>query len=226
VINKLLSHLKIFTGDMEIILKESQYIKLLIEENLDNAQSEFEKSDSIVRKILKDVKLGYKLNFTMALTWGPIMGGLLRPVGDYLNNLDPSISSSDLSLILFGVMVTFFSSNKELLNKTLKLIKEKKLVTYFDRAVMKTWDLKDAFVSFLESLGVTVSNVSNMIAYSFLIPLIPQLFHLRDLNFSEDDLLAITKGITASTVAVVNKTLVLEVLRKIIKRFKTSKSSE
>jgi hypothetical protein len=122
---------------MEIILTESQYIKLLIEENLDNAQSEFEKSDSLIRKILKDVKLGHKLNFTMALTWGPIMGGLLRPVNDYVNNLDPTISSSDLSLILFGIMVTFFSSNEELLNKTLKLIKEKKLVTYFFSASRK-----------------------------------------------------------------------------------------
>ena len=211
---------------MEIILTESQYIKILIEENLGNTKSEFEKSDSLIRKIIKDVKVNHKLNFTMALTWGPIMGGLLRPVSDYLNNLDPTISSSDLSLILFGIMVTFFSSNKELLNKTLKLIKERKLVTYFDRAIIKTWDLKTSFVSFLESLGVTVSNVSNMLAYSFLIPLIPQLFHLRDLNFSQEDLTIIAKGITASTVAVVNKTLVLEVLRKIINRFKSSKSSE
>jgi hypothetical protein len=108
---------------MEIILTESQYIKLLIEENLDNAQSEFEKSDSLIRRILKDVRINHKVNFTMALTWGPIMGGLLRPVNDYINNLDPTITSSDISLILFGIMVTFFSSNKELVNKTLKLIK-------------------------------------------------------------------------------------------------------
>ena len=39
-----------------------------------------------------------------------------------------NLSESDITLICFGITLTFFSSNKEKLHKVLEIIKEKKLL--------------------------------------------------------------------------------------------------
>jgi len=206
---------------MELILTESQYIKLLTEEKKNEIEITFDKSTSLVKKIIKDVKQQYGLHFTFALTWGPIIGGLMGPISKYVHNLHPELSSSDVTLILFGIIVTFFSSSDELVQNTMKLIREKKLIRTFDSAIMKTYDLKDAFFDFLKSLNITFSKVSNMLAYSFLVPLVPLIKDFADLNVTPEDISMIVKGLTGLSATVISSTLLTEILTKMIKRFRS-----
>lgn len=206
---------------MDIILTESQYIQLLVERNENKIASVFEKYKDFTKKIFDDVKKQFGIDFTFLGTWGSVIGGFSGPIARYMEGHYPNLDQQDITLITFGIILTFFSSNKEKLNKVLQLIKEKGIITFFDRALLKAYDLRDAFVGFLESLNLTISKVSNMLAYCFLIPLVPLLKDLSDLNLSKDQIDLIVSGI-GHYAGVSGMSKVTEsIVSSILKRFKT-----
>lgn len=207
---------------MDIILTESQYINLLLEKNESKMAEVFQHSKNIAHKIFSDVKKQYGIDFTFLGTWGSVIGGFIGPITEYMSNRYPNLSEDDIILISFGIILTFFSSNKEKLNKVLQLIKEKNIVTFFDRALTKSYDLKEAFVGFIESLNITMSKVSNMIAYAFLIPLMPILKDLVDFDVSKDQLDLIVMGLSHYTGLSVGAKLLEQLVQKILNRFKSS----
>jgi hypothetical protein len=206
---------------MKIILTEDQYISLLKEEKENEIEQTFTNSKNFTKKIIKDVKNQYGIDFSFALTWGSVIGGFVGPISKYLEGKYTNLSESDITLICFGIILTFFSENKEKLNKVLELIKEKKLITFFDQAMMKSYDLKDAFFNFLDSLNMTFSKVSNMAAYTFLVPLIPLLKNLSDMDLSEDQINLLSMGISHYTGVLISSKIITELINKIIKRFKS-----
>ena len=141
---------------MDIILSEQQYKKLLIEEKQDEITESFKESKSFVRKVISDVKRQHGIDFSFALTWGAAIGGFIGPVSRYMENKYVNLSESDITLLTFACILTYFSSNKEKLNTVLSLIKERKLITYFNQMMMKSDDLKTAFFEFLGSLNITL----------------------------------------------------------------------
>jgi hypothetical protein len=207
---------------MDIILTESQYLKILVERNEKQILNVFEKSKDFTKKIFDDVKKQFGIDFTFLGTWGSVIGGFSGPIASYLEGHYPNLDEQDITLITFGIILTFFSSNKEKLNKVLQLIKEKGIITFFDRALLKAYDLRDAFFGFLESLNLTISKVSNMLAYCFLIPLVPLLKELSDLDLSKDQVDLVVSGI-GHYAAVTGMSKVIEsMVSSILKRFKSS----
>ena len=205
---------------MDLILTESQFIKLLKEQQEEEIAGIFEKSRDFTKKFLKDVKKQFGIDFTFLLTWGSVIGGFVGPISNYMEDRYSNLSESDITLICFGITLTFFSSNKEKLHKVLEIIKEKKLITFFDRAILKSYELKDAMVNFLDSLNITFSKVSNMIAYTFLIPLVPLLKNMSDLDLSEQQVNLIVTGVSHYTGGIFASNLLTTLIDKIIKRFK------
>ena len=158
-------------------------------------------------------------------TWGSVIGGFARPISKYMEGTYPNLTEQDITLITFGIILTFFSNNKEKLNKVLQLIKEKGIITFFDRAILKAYDLKDAFIGFLDSLNLTMSKVSNMLAYCFLIPLVPLLKDLADLNLSKEQVDLIVTGVSHYTTIVLGSKIVETMVSSILNRFKSSDSN-
>lgn len=205
---------------MDLILTESQFIKLLKEQQEKEISGIFEKSRDFTKKFLKDVKKQFGIDFTFLLTWGSVIGGFVGPISDYMEDRYSNLSESDITLICFGITLTFFSTNKEKLHKVLEIIKEKKLITFFDRAMIKSYELRDAMFNFLDSLNITFSKVSNMIAYTFLIPLVPLLKDISDLDLSEQQVNLIVTGVSHYTGGIFASNLLTTLIDKIIKRFK------
>jgi len=222
VINKLLSISKIFTSDMEIILTEAQLNRILTEEKSNIISSILDKSDSAVKRIVKNVKNQYKLDFKFLSTYGAIIGGFAGPVEEYLRGLYPNLDEKDISLICFGIIMSFFSSNTEKLGKVLDLIKENGLRTYFDRALRKSYDLKDAFTEFLESLNVTFSSVGNAMAFAFIIPMVSVIY---DITTQEGNVglnvEMLIKSILSYKVLSASSETLSELFSKMIKRFRS-----
>jgi len=206
---------------MDIILTESQYLKLLVERNENKILGVFEKSKDFAKKIFNDVKKQFGIDFTFLGTWGSVIGGFSGPIASYLEGHYPNLDEKDITLITFGIILTFFSSNKEKLNKVLQLLKEKGIVTFFDRALLKAYDLRDAFVGFLESLNLTMSKVSNMMAYCFLIPLVPLLKELTDLNLTKDQVDLVVSGIGHYAAVTGGSKVIESMVSSILKRFKS-----
>ena len=207
---------------MDIILTESQYVKLLVERNENKILGALEKSKDFAKKIFDDVKKQFGIDFTFLGSWGTVIGGFSGPITKYMEGLYPNLEQQDITLITFGIILTFFSSNKEKLNKVLQLIKERGIITFFDRALLKAYDLRDAFFGFLESLNLTMSKVSNMLAYCFLIPLVPLLKELSDLNLSKDQIDLIVSSIGHWGVVTGGSKIVEPMVSSILKRFKSS----
>jgi hypothetical protein len=206
---------------MDIILTESQYIKVL-QESKENAMSDiFTDSKNFTKKIIKDVKKQFGIDFVFLGTWGSVIGGFVGPVSKYMSGRYPNLTETDITLISFGIILTFFSTNKEKLREVLELIKEKKLITFFDRALSKSYDLRDALFGFLESLNLTFSKVSNMIAYTFLVPLVPILKDIADLSVGEKQINLIAMGIGHYLGGIFTSHMVYMLVKKIIERFKS-----
>ena len=74
------------------------------------------------------------------------------------------------------VILTYFTSNKKLLIDVVNKIKENGLIYEFDQMLKKSEELKKVFLGFVDSLSLPMSKITNMLAYSFLIPIIPELY--------------------------------------------------
>jgi len=205
---------------MDIILSEHQYSKLLTEEKKSEVSQSVNESKKFVKDVISDVKKQYKIDFSFALTWGAAIGGFVGPIARYMEGKYPSLTHSDITLLSFACIVTYFSSNKEKLSKVLDLIKEKKLVTYLQQMLMKSEDLKESFFGFLSSLNITMSKVGNMLAYTFLVPLIPMLKHVADMDLPKDQLDLLIKSIIGYASVLTSSVVVRDFVEKIIKRFK------
>jgi hypothetical protein len=206
---------------MNVVITESQYLQILRENQENEIEQTFSNSKEFAKKIVSDAKKQYGIDFSFLTTWGSVIGGFVGPITNYMEGKYPNLSETDITLISFGIILTFFSSNKEKLNKVLQIIKDKKLVTFFDRALRKSFDLKESFVNFIESLNVTFSKTSNMLAYTFLVPLVPMLKELSDMNLTQDQVDMIAKGISSYSGFAVGSTIVYELIKKIIKRFRS-----
>ena len=205
---------------MDIILSEHQYSKLLTEEKKSEVSQSVNESKKFVKDVISDVKKQYKIDFSFALTWGAAIGGFVGPIARYMEGKYPSLTHSDITLLSFACILTYFSSNKEKLSKVLDLIKEKKLVTYLQQMLMKSEDLKESFFGFLSSLNITMSKVGNMLAYTFLVPLIPMLKHVADMDLPKDQLDLLIKSIIGYASVLTSSVVVRDFVEKIIKRFK------
>jgi hypothetical protein len=206
---------------MNVVITESQYLQILRENQENEIEQTFSNSKEFAKKIVSDAKKQYGIDFSFLTTWGSVIGGFVGPITNYMEGKYPNLSETDITLISFGIILTFFSSNKEKLNKVLQIIKDKKLVTFFDRALMKSYDLRDALVGFLESLNVTFSKVSNMVAYTFLVPLMPLLKDISEMDLDQKQIEFIAMGISHYTGGIIASNLLSTVVKKIIKRFKS-----
>lgn len=206
---------------MDIILTESQYIKILKESKENEIEKKFSDSKEFTKNILSNGKKQFGIDFTFLGTWGSVIGGFVGPVSKYMQGMYPNLTDTDLTLISLGIILTYFSSNKEKLHKVLQLIKEKKLITFFDRALDKTYDLKEAFFGFLESLNITFSKVSNMIPYTFLVPLVPLLKDIPELSLDESQIKLIGLGISSYVGGIIASNFIYSLIKKIIERFKS-----
>lgn len=207
---------------MEIILTEDQLNRILTESRSNLISSILGKSEETARRIVRNVKNQYKLDFKFVSTYGAIIGGFAGPVEDYLKGLYPNLDEKDISLICFGIIMTFFSSNTEKLGKVLDLIKENGLRTYFDRALRKSYDLKDAFTEFLDSLNVTFSSVGNAMAFSFIIPMLSLIYDIaKQEGNSNLNTAMLIKSIFAYKVLSASSETLTDLFDKMIKRFRS-----
>ena len=205
---------------MNIVITESQYKKLLLEESSNKILGTLKGLKNMVSNVLEKTQKQTKIDLEFLLTWGATIGGFVGPVSDFIDGKFPDVNDMEKSLLLTGVILTYFSSNKEKLNKILVLIKEKGLVKTFDEVLKKTDKLEKTFLSFVDSLGITVKNLSNMLAYSFLIPILPKLYQMSTTEFTNEDISELTKRILSFGIINLSGETIKEILGKIVSRFK------
>jgi hypothetical protein len=205
---------------MKVVISENQNKLLLTEGLSEKILKSYKSMGEFTEKVLKEAKTVTGLDFGFLLSWGSTLGGLMMPVTKFIEGEHPELTSLDLSLLVTGVMVTYYTSNKKALVKILSEIKERGLVEVFDKMLSAANNLKDTFLSFVESLNITMFKVSNMLAYTFLIPILPQLYEMAQMGFDQTTINQIIKRLLSYGVIIGSSIIVREVIRKIINRFR------
>jgi hypothetical protein len=206
---------------MKVVITENQNKLLLTEGLSEKILASYKSMGKFADRVLKETKEVTGIDFGFLLSWGATLGGLMMPVSKFIEGEHPELTSVDLSLLVTGVMVTYYSSNKKTLSKILSIIKERGLVEVFDKMLSTTSNLKDTFLSFIGSLNITMSKISNMLAYTFLIPILPQLYEMAQMGFDQTTVNQIIKRILSYGTIVGSSIIIREIIRKIINRFKS-----
>ena len=205
---------------MKIIITENQNKALLNESVSESIVRSYRSMKKFTEKVLKETKETTGLDFEFLMSWGSTLGGLMIPVSQFIEGKHPELTSLDISLLITGAMVTYYTSNKKALSKILETIKEKGLVDVFDEVLSSTSNLKDTFLSFISSLNITMGKMANMLAYTFLIPLLPQLYEMAQTGYDQNTVNQIIKRILSYGTIIGSSAIIRELIKKIIVRFR------
>ena len=205
---------------MKIIITENQNKALLNESVSESIVRSYRSMKKFTEKVLKETKETTGLDFEFLMSWGSTLGGLMMPVSQFIEGNHPELTSLDISLLITGAMVTYYTSNKKALSKILETIKEKGLVDVFDEVLSSTSNLKDTFLSFISSLNITMGKMANMLAYTFLIPLLPQLYEMAQTGYDQNTVNQIIKRILSYGTIIGSSAIIRELIKKILIRFR------
>ena len=205
---------------MNILITESQE-RMILNESIGREFGNILRQNSDIGKLIstqiKEITGGDK---AALLTFGASIGGLMGPVGDFLEGKYPSMNDIEISLLLTGVIATFFYNSPKIIQKIKDKISEKELESEFEVALSKTQELKDTFFDFMESLNITLFKVSNVLGFSFLIPLLPYIHQISSGKLSIADINKIITILLSYGVITISSSTFKEIMIKVIKRFR------
>ena len=156
---------------MKVVLTESQYKKILLEGYKGKVGNTLMKMHEFSTKVVADAAHQLKFDFRFLVSYGAGIGAILQSVFEYLDGNFNGLSDAQIAgLAVMAVGVVFFE-NKDL-KSALSKVNDMGLTDELDQAVTYTDKLKSKFSYLLKLLGMSIHRVSNIVSYSFLIPIL------------------------------------------------------
>ena len=157
---------------MDFLINESQ-LRLILQEQDQSKMTDYMKDMySFTSKLVEKAKKIYGLNLRLLLTWGASVGGFVLPLDNFIKTGRFNLTEEQQVLILIGIASTYFYDNSRAIKLILKKIKAEGLEDVFKEVLIKSKNLKNSFFKFLDSSNITLGSSMDLIAYSFLIPII------------------------------------------------------
>jgi hypothetical protein len=207
---------------MKIIITESQKRIILTESTGEELGNIIKQNTERAINILKESQAQMGLNLQFLFTWGAGIGGFMGPVEDFIRGRFPELSEQELLYILIGVIATYFIDNKKTVSKIYTEIQENGLSKVFEVVLRKTDTLKNTFLNFVESLGVTFHKITNMVSYLFILPLIPPLANLVfNGSLGNMDSRELAMRIIGFAGVTISGIIFRELILKMVRRFKS-----
>lgn len=205
---------------MEFLITEQQLRLLLKEEERSQLKSDMKKLNSFTKQLVNRVLKSYGINLRMLMTWGTSVGGMVLPLDQFLRTQNLNLTEEQRALILTGIVFTLFFETKKPFEKVISKIKEEGLMNVFENGLRKGSELKESFSNFIMSLGVGTSNFLDTIAYSFLIPIITDIYSVAtETQDIEQAAILIAERLIASGVILVSGQSLTLLIKKILERF-------
>jgi hypothetical protein len=204
---------------MDFLINESQ-LRIILQEQDQSKMTDYMKElYSYTSNLVVKAKKSFGLNLKFLLTWGTSVGGLVMPLDAYIRTGRFDLTEEQSSLILFGVACAYFYENSKAFKTILVKIKEEGLEETFKEVLIKSKNLKDSFLKFLSSINSTLGSSSDLLAYSFLIPIIGDILSASTDGDLQTTAMTIAKRLVASGVVVVGQVVLTQLIKKIIKKF-------
>jgi len=160
---------------MRFILTEKQYKLFLLENKNSLIINELKKSNKFFDKILKYSVENFNIDLSEINSYQPSICGFLIPIINFLKKKNPKLTNEQIMLLFLTCTLIYFTDKKKDLNKLLIEIKNQNLIKVFDEMLTYSEKLKSSFLNFLDSLNIQFYDLSIMIGYGFLIPIISKL---------------------------------------------------
>jgi len=205
---------------MDFLINESQ-LRIILQEQDQSKMSDYMKemysyTDSLVDRAKKI----YGLNLKLLLTWGASVGGFVLPLSNFIKTGRFELNEAEQTLILVGIACSIFYDNSRVLKLIYKKIKEQGLEDTFKEVLIKSKNLKNSFSRFLSSANVTISSSLDLVAYSFLIPIITDVLEAATTSGNFESIAkTIAKRLVASGVVIVSQAVLTDAIKKLIKKF-------
>ena len=172
---------------MKVILTENQYKKLLMESFKSTVSNVLSSVSEFTLRVIKDATQQLKFDFRFLLTYGAGIGAILKSVYEYLEGNFIGLSTNEIAgLTVMAVAVVFYE------NKDLKKLINKVDSSKLSNAISYTDNLKNKFTHLLKVLGLSIHRTSNIISYSFLVPVLSILIEVvtkHGINSTQFDML-------------------------------------
>lgn len=207
---------------MKVVITEEQYKRVLTE----SIKSEIEDRLSSAYEFAKDVISGAQeqlnISFRFLLTYGAGIGSVIRPITEYLNGKYSGLSETEIQgLVIAAVSIVFFNAKDYL--KIYKKNKEQGTLEELSDAVTYTQKLKDRLSRILDVLGVSVYTGLDIIAYSFLLPILPAILNV--LQNPEMDMVAL-EGLLSSSFITASAVVLKKIIEKLSEKISSKNSSD
>ena len=203
-----------------ILITESQKKTLLYESVNEEFTDIIKRNYDFVKDVVTQASEQMGMNLQFLITWGASIGGFIGPLNEFIQGRFPELTEEQITLILTGIIATYYIDNKKLVVKILNEIKSKGIMGEFTSVLRKSSQLKETFVEFVNSLNITLHKVTNIMSYAFLIPLIPIIYNSAvNQVISSSDVKEIALRISAFGLLTVSGIAVKELFSKLIKRF-------
>lgn len=207
--------------EVSILITENQK-RLLLKESLLKDVSEVIKNNyEVASEILKSSKEQMGVNLQFLMTWGASIGGFVGPLTQFVEGNNPELTSTQVTSIMVGVIATFYLDNRETILKIVNRLKEDGLFDVYIKAVSKGKELKRSFVRFIESLNMTLHKVTNMMTYTFIIPLVEKILSMSQSGeITNDDIKQLAMRVASFGLLTVSSITVVTLIKRMVNRFK------
>jgi len=206
---------------MEFLITESQLISIINEGQKSSFTESMKILHSFTNNIINKVRRKFEINLKLLTTWGTSVAGLVMPLDEYMKTGEFNLDENQQALILLGIIAILYYDNKTIYKRILDRIKQEKIEEEFKMVLGKGLQLKAAFIEFLYSLELSVKGLSELVSYSFLIPIVTD---IQKYAQNSESLSAtaemIGERLIASGVVLVGAEILNEVIKKMLKRFK------
>ena len=132
-----------------ILITESQKRVLLYESVNEEFTDIIKRNYDFVKDVVNQASEQMGMNLQFLITWGASIGGFIGPLNEFIQGRFPELTEEQITLILTGIIATYYIDNKKLVVKILNEIKSKGIMGEFTSVLRKSSQLKETFVEFI-----------------------------------------------------------------------------
>ena len=205
---------------MKVVLTESQYRAILLNESRDEFTNYLSNLKEFAETVITKTEQDLKINLNMLLIWGAGVGGVMAPLNDFIMSGNFNLNEFQVASILCATSAILFNENKSVIKTLVDHIKKQGIFEVFSQVLKKGTKLRQTFFKFVESLNMTLYTISNIMSYSFIIPILPIIWEMSQSGIKGNEVKEIIVRLMSFGLVSVSGNALKELITKLVARFR------
>lgn len=204
---------------MKILITESQYRNVLLEQQKSFLKSFLDKQEAAGKQAVEEASKWVGFDYRFLLTYAMGIGGLLPTVTKWLYDKEPTLDDTQMTAIIISAISLVFFETKDK-TEIISKMREKGLGEELNRVSVFLSHMKGFFSGLFRAIPEISMKASNILAYTFLLPLSTYITNIvPDVN-TIDALVATIEGILMNKVSNLSGSYIKAILKTLIPNIK------